>query len=78
MLYIYSTDENILDNSNFLLNEGFGKIEAKTIILTKELLNISLGIKLDYVYNNVLTIFTSKKYVRHTTTKYATYSGGCI
>ena len=73
MLYIYSTDENILDNSNFLLNE-FGKIETKTIILTKELLNISLGIKLDYVYNNVLTIFTSKKYVRHTTTKYATYS----
>lgn len=71
-LYIYSTDINISDTSNFL-NGEFGKQTVKSVIFTKELLNLRFGTKLDFIYNNVLTLFTNMKYKRYATSKVATY-----
>lgn len=71
-LYIYSTDINITDTSNFLSGE-FGKQTVKSVIFTKELLNLRFGTKLDFIYNNVLTLFTNMKYKRYATSKVATY-----
>ena len=71
-LYIYSTDINISDTSNFLSGE-FGKQTVKSVIFTKELLNLRFGTKLDFIYNNVLTLFTNMKYKRYATSKVATY-----
>ena len=71
-IYIYSIDESIQDSSNFLISE-LGKQISKSIVFTKETINIEFGTKLDYIYNNVLTIFTANKYKRYTTSKLAFY-----
>jgi hypothetical protein len=56
-LYIYTSDNTIIDSSNFLYNE-FG-LQDKNVILNKELFTVKLGTKLNYIYNNVLTLFNN-------------------
>lgn len=65
-IYLYSTDENIVDSEKFLLTE-FGKsLDYNISILTKESIDINFGIKLDYLYNTMYTMYNSKKYKKYT------------
>ena len=70
-LYIYTSDNTIIDSSNFLYNE-FG-LQDKNVILNKELFTVKLGTKLNYIYNNVLTLFNNRQYKRHESTIPLTY-----
>ena len=71
-LYIYSTDNTIIDTSNFLYNE-FGNMDEPITIINKELFNVKLGTKLDYIYNNIITLFNNRQYKRHEATVPLTY-----
>ena len=70
-LYIYTSDNTVIDSSNFLYNE-FG-LQDKNVILNKELFTVKLGTKLNYIYNNVLTLFNNRQYKRHESTIPLTY-----
>ena len=72
-VYLYTTDENIIDTENYLLSE-FGKINSTRVtIFNKEILDITLGIKLDYIYSNIITMFTNNQYKRHSVSIPLTY-----
>lgn len=73
-IYLYSTDEFIIDTENYLISE-FGKIVDENVtVFNKETIDINFGKKLNYVYNNVITMFTNKKYKRHETSVPMTYT----
>lgn len=63
-IYIYSTDTVIVDSEKYLTSE-FGKTNEEITILTKESISISFGKRLDYLYNSIYNLYTSRKYKRH-------------
>lgn len=82
-IYIYSTDSVIVDSEKYLQSE-FGKTTDSITILTKESITISFGKRLDYLYNSIYNLYTTKKYKTYTTNTplvytediYKTYDNG--
>lgn len=64
-LYIASIDPSLEDPTEFLKNE-VNVTSNKVVVFTKELLNITFGEELKYIFNNVFSTYSERKYKTYT------------
>lgn len=65
-IYTITSDVSITDNTYFLSNEIYNPNKEKLTVVTKETLTISLGDKLEHLYYNLYSVYTTKKYKTYT------------
>lgn len=63
-LYIWTTDAKIKDSTSFLLGEIYSGNKHVTV-LDKELFKIEFGKELKYIFNNMYSIYSERKYRRY-------------
>lgn len=63
-LYTYTTDNSVTDVGGYL-REELPKLPANATVLTKEEITVELGERLEYLYNNVYSTYTDRKYLRY-------------
>lgn len=63
-IYTYTVDDAISDNSNFLKSE-LTNLPVGATVYTKEEIKVILGEKLNYIFNNVYSSYTDRKYKTH-------------
>lgn len=62
IVYFCSTDKKIIDPTNFLQDEIILKQDKTYTVFTKQVLYITFGIKLDYIYNKLYNVYSERKY----------------
>ena len=69
LIYIYTTDDTVTDDTQFLQNELDNPNNYSISVLTKESIDIVFGEKISYLYNNVYNAYSERKYLKHTEDK---------
>lgn len=72
-LYIYTTDTNVIDETNYMNDEIYTTDSTHVVVFVKETFDISFGDRLDFIWNKMYSTFTSRKYKKHKDNKYLTY-----
>lgn len=65
-VYLFSTDGNLTDNSNFL-RDKIAFNYADIVVFDREVLTIEFGRSVDYIWNKMFTTYTERKYLKHLT-----------
>ena len=64
-LFICTTDVNVIDPTNFL-KPDININSYNVVVFTKEAINITFGTELKYIYNNLYSIYSERKYATYT------------
>jgi hypothetical protein len=64
MFYVYTNDSGVSDASKYLLNELYKPI-ADSVVISRESATLTLGNRLDYIWNRMYTTYTDRKYKKH-------------
>ncbi|EPU3828902.1 hypothetical protein ACVWU4_000883 [Campylobacter coli] len=65
IVYFCSTDKKIKDTTNFLQDEITKKEDKTYVIFTKQILHLTVGIKLEHIYNKLYNVYTERKYKQY-------------
>lgn len=60
-IFICTTDVNVIDPTEFLKSD-IDIQSYNVVVFTKELVNITFGNELKYIYNNVYSVYSDRKY----------------
>ena len=73
-LYIMSSDRSVIDESLFLVNEIYNNTTVQYTVFNKEELDLTFGRKLEYIHNNLYSVYSERKFQTYTKDIQATYS----
>lgn len=73
VISLYTTDPNVMDNSNFLLSSIDDSASDITVFDAEQLI-VTLGTRIDHIWTMAYTTYTDRKYVRHTVDKPKVYA----
>lgn len=71
-VYIYTTDTLVVDPYNYLVDEIY-QAPNNTAVIAKTRMDLTFGMKLEYLWNKVFNTFTDRQYKRYPATVYDTY-----
>ena len=69
ILYSYIEDTNVVDNTDYLLEEIYSDNKDRITVITKETANLIFGTNLKYIWDRVHNEFSERMYLKHTTDK---------
>ena len=64
-VYIYTTDTSYYDENMFLIDDIYFRNGAQAVFV-KEEVDLTLGVKMDYIWNKVTNSYTERKYLKYT------------
>ena len=64
-LFICSIDVNLIDPTEFL-KDSINIVASNVVVFTKEVVNITFGEELKYIYNNMHSTYSERKYKTYT------------
>jgi len=69
LMYSYIEDTNVIDNTDYLLEEIYADNKDRISVITKETANLIFGTNLKYIWNRVHNEFSERMYLKYTTDK---------
>lgn len=65
IVYFCSTDKKIKDTTNFLQDEININNDKTYTVFTKQIMYLTIGIKLEHIYNKLYNVYTERKYKQY-------------
>lgn len=61
-IYTITSDDSVVDDTKFLQNEIYNPNDEHQVVVTKESIRVELGSRLNHLYYNLYSVYTTKKY----------------